>query len=130
MTKVANGTSRPVLVADDEPALRETAAFILEAEGYRVLTAANGEEALATARRERPAAILLDVNMPKRNGYDVCREIRRDPDLAGTYVILLTARGQRGDQAEGLRAGADCYLTKPFDDEEILRRLAAVYGRT
>lgn len=119
----------PVLVADDEPALRETAAYILECEGYRVVTATNGEEALAILRREHPRAALLDVNMPKKDGFAVCREIKSDAALRNTYVILLTARGQKTDQAVGLQAGADAYLTKPFDDEEVLKRLAIAYGR-
>ncbi len=119
---------RLVLVADDEPALRETAAFILECEGYRVVLASNGEEALAIARRESPRAALIDVNMPKKNGFELCRALRNDPALAGIYVILLTARGQKTDEAEGLAAGADAYLTKPFDDEEILARLAKAFG--
>lgn len=119
---------RLVLVADDEPALRETAAFILESEGYRVVLASNGEEALAVARREGPRAALIDVNMPKKNGFELCRALRKDPALAGMYVILLTARGQKTDEAEGLAAGADAYLTKPFDDEEILARLAKAFG--
>lgn len=119
--------ARLVLVADDEPSLRETASFILECEGYEVVTAANGEEALTAIRRDRPRAALLDVNMPKKSGFDVCRAVRADPELAKTFIILLTARGQKSDEAEGLAAGADAYLTKPFDDEEILRRLAAVF---
>ncbi len=121
-------SDRTVLVADDEPALRETAAFILDCEGYRVVTAANGEEALAVLRREHPRAALLDVNMPRKNGFDVCRSVRADESLRDTYVILLTARGQKADEVEGMAAGADAYLTKPFDDEEILRRLAVVFG--
>jgi len=119
---------RPVLIADDEPSIRETAAYILECEGYRVLRAANGEEALALVRRENPAAILLDISMPRKDGLAVCREIKADPSLSGVHVILLTARGQKKDEVEGLAAGADAYLTKPFDDEEVLRRLAAVYA--
>lgn len=120
-------TERRVLVADDEPSLRETASFILECEGYQVVTAANGEEALALIRKLRPRAALLDVNMPKLSGFDVCRAVKGDPELSKTYIILLTARGQRSDETEGLAAGADTYLTKPFDDEEILRRLATVF---
>ena len=120
-------TVRPVLVADDEPSIRETAAFILECEGYRVVTAANGEDAFAAIRRERPAAVLLDVNMPRMDGFAVCRAVREDPALRGTFLILLTARGQKNDEKAGLAAGADVYLTKPFDDEEILRLLAGVY---
>ena len=119
---------RPVLIADDEPSIRETVAYILECEGYRVLRAANGDEAIALVRRERPAVILLDISMPRKDGLAVCREIKADPSLSGVHVILLTARGQRKDEVEGLAAGADAYLTKPFDDEEVLRRLAAVYG--
>lgn len=126
----AGPASRPVLVADDEPSLRETAAYILEMEGYRVVLAANGEEALAVARRERPAAALVDVNMPKKDGFAVCREMKADPELRSIFVILLTARGQKTAEVEGLAAGADVYLTKPFDDEEILRILAGVYGRS
>lgn len=121
--------TRCVLIADDEPALRETAAYILESEGYRVVTAAHGDDALAVLRRERPRAALLDVNMPRKNGFALCREIRADPELKDTYIILLTARGQKSDEAEGMAAGADAYLTKPFDDEEILRRLALVFDR-
>jgi DNA-binding response OmpR family regulator len=121
---VAGGRERPILVADDEPAIRETVAYILECEGYRVVAAANGEEALSAARRERPLAVLLDVNMPKRDGFSVCREMKADPDLSSVPVILLTALGQKRDEAAGLAAGADAYVTKPFDDELILRKLA------
>jgi len=121
--------ARTVLIADDEPSIRETAAFILESEGYTVLLAANGEEAMARVRAERPAAILLDIEMPRKDGLAVCREIKADANLRGIYVILLTARGQKKDEVEGLAAGADTYLTKPFDDEEILRRLDQVFAR-
>lgn len=126
---MSGSSARPVLVADDEPAIRETVTFVLETEGYRVVGAANGEEALRLCRSERPRAVLLDVNMPRKDGFAVCREIKADPSLADVFVILLTARGQKRDEAEGLAAGADVYLTKPFDDELILRRLAALYGR-
>ncbi len=122
---MSQGAAPPVLVADDEPSIRETAAYILQCEGHRVVTAANGEEALATARTERPWAALLDVNMPHTDGFTVCRRLREDPDLKNMFVILLTARGQKKDELEGLAAGADAYLTKPFDDEEILARLEA-----
>ena len=121
--------SRPtILIADDEPAIRETAGYILESEGYAVLLAANGEEAITMIRSHRPVAVLLDIEMPRKDGLAVCREIKADPSLRGTYVILLTARGQKKDEVEGLAAGADAYLTKPFDDEEILRRLAEAVG--
>ncbi len=117
-----------ILIADDEPSIRETAGYILESEGYTVLLAANGEEALSLIRSRRPAAVLLDIEMPRKNGLQVCREVKGDPSLRSTHVILLTARGQKKDEVEGLAAGADAYLTKPFDDEEILRRLADATG--
>jgi len=117
-----------ILIADDEPSIRETAGYILESEGYTVLLAANGEEALSLIRSRRPAAVLLDIEMPRKNGLQVCQEVKGDPSLRSTYIILLTARGQKKDEVEGLAAGADAYLTKPFDDEEILRRLADAIG--
>jgi len=117
-----------VLIADDEPSIRETAGYILESEGYTVLLAANGEEAISLIRSRRPAAVLLDIEMPRKDGLAVCREVKADPSLRSTYIILLTARGQKKDEVEGLAAGADVYLTKPFDDEEILRRLAEATG--
>jgi DNA-binding response OmpR family regulator len=117
-----------ILIADDEPSIRETAGYILESEGYTVLLAANGEEAISLIRSRRPGAALLDIEMPRKDGLSVCREIKGDPALRTTYVILLTARGQKKDEVEGLAAGADAYLTKPFDDEEILRRLAEAVG--
>jgi CheY-like chemotaxis protein len=123
------GSARPtILIADDEPSIRETAGYILESEGYTVLLAANGEEALSLIRSRRPAAVLLDIEMPRKDGLQVCREVKADPALRSTHIILLTARGQKKDELEGLAAGADAYLTKPFDDEEILRRLAEATG--
>ena len=118
-----------ILIADDEPSIRETAGYILESEGYTVLLAANGEEAISLIRSRRPIAVLLDIEMPRKDGLAVCREVKADPALRSTYVILLTARGQKKDEVEGLAAGADAYLTKPFDDEEILRRLDQVFAR-
>ena len=115
-----------LLVVDDEPSILETTRFILEAEGYRVLTASNGEEALEVLKRERPPIVLLDVMIPKLNGFEVCRRLRQDPAIAGTYVLILTARGQKADEALALEAGADAYIRKPFDDDEVLRHLEAV----
>jgi DNA-binding response OmpR family regulator len=117
-----------VLVVDDEPSILETTRFILESEGYRVLTARDGDEALDTLQRERPPVVLLDVMLPKRNGFEVCRLIKQDPALSGTFVLILTARGQKADEAMAIEAGADTYMRKPFDDEEILARLEAVFA--
>jgi two-component system phosphate regulon response regulator PhoB len=120
---------KTLLVVDDEPSILETTRFILECEGYHVLTARDGEEALATIQRERPPIVLLDVMIPKLNGFEVCRRIRQDPDLARTFVLILTARGQKADEAMAMEAGADTYMRKPFDDEEILACIEGVFAR-
>ena len=117
-----------VLIVDDEPSIRETVGFILEMEGFQVATAEDGEQGLEAVRRLRPPVVLLDAMMPKRDGYDVCRTIKSDPELAGVHVIMLTAMGQKRDRDRGLAAGADHFVTKPFDEAELLsllRRLTA-----
>lgn len=117
-----------VVLVDDEANIRETIAFILDAEGVEVATAADGVEGLAAVRRLRPKVVLLDVMMPKMDGYEVCRAIRQDPNLIGTYVIILTAKGQRSDEAKAFETGADLYLSKPFDDEVVLRVIGEVFA--
>jgi two-component system alkaline phosphatase synthesis response regulator PhoP len=119
---------KTLLVVDDEPSILETTRFILEAEGYRVITARDGEEALEALYRERPPIVLLDVMIPKINGFDVCRTIKQDPALQKTFVLILTARGQKADEAMAIEAGADTYMRKPFDDEEILARIETVFA--
>ncbi len=122
-------SERLVLLVDDEPSIRETVRFILEMEGYRVETAADGRQALEAIRRLRPRAVLLDAMMPELSGFDVCREVKGDPDLRDTVIIMLTAMGQRSDEERARRAGADHYVTKPFDEEEVLRLLEAAFAR-
>jgi CheY-like chemotaxis protein len=117
-----------VVLVDDEANIRETIAFILDAEGVEVATAADGLEGLAAVRRLRPKVVLLDVMMPRMDGYEVCRAIRQDPNLIGTYVIILTAKGQRSDEQKALEIGADLYLSKPFDDEVVLRVIGEVFA--
>jgi len=117
-----------VVLVDDEANIRETIAFILDAEGIEVATASDGVEGLAAVRRLRPKVVLLDVMMPKMDGYEVCRAIRQDPALIGMYVIVLTAKGQRSDERRALETGADLYLSKPFDDEVVLRVIGEVFS--
>jgi len=116
-----------VVLVDDEPSIRETVAFILDAEGVEVATAPDGVEGLAKIRTLRPKVVLLDVMMPRMNGYEVCRAIRQDSNLLGTYIIVLTAKGQKSDEAEALSVGADLYLSKPFDDEVVLKVIRQVF---
>jgi DNA-binding response OmpR family regulator len=103
-----------ILVVDDEPPILELVRYTLEDEQIRVLEASDGAQALETALAERPDLILLDVQMPRLDGLEVCRRLRADASLAGTRIVMLTAAGQDADRALGLAAGADEYLTKPF----------------
>ncbi len=116
-----------LLIVEDELAMRTALADALEAEGYRVITAADGEAGLARALKERPDLILLDIMMPKLDGFAVCAELRR---LGHTEpILMLTAKGQIEDRITGLDAGADDYLVKPFSTEELLARVRALLRR-
>ena len=117
-----------ILVVDDEPQLRRALERALKLEGYEVALAADGEEALAAAVEQRPDAIVLDVLMPKRDGLEVCRELRGRRDR--TPVLMLTARDGVADRVDGLDAGADDYVVKPFALEELLARLRALLRRS
>ena len=112
-----------ILVAEDEANIREALADLLESEGYAVRTAADGAEALAAYAQKRPDLLLLDVNMPKMNGFDVCREIRRTD--ARLPIVMLTARVEEIDKVRGLERGATDYVTKPYGMNELLARVAA-----
>jgi DNA-binding response OmpR family regulator len=114
---------KKILAVDDEPNILMSIEFILEMEGYEVHTAHDGEEALEVARRVRPDLILLDVNMPRKDGYEVCRILRDQQDMAGTKVIMLTAKGQTLEKKKGLEVGADEYVTKPFSAEDLLQKI-------
>jgi two-component system alkaline phosphatase synthesis response regulator PhoP len=116
-----------VVLVDDEPNIRETVAFILEAEGIEVETGADGVEGLEAVKRCKPKVVLLDVMMPRMDGYEVCREIRSTPELEGVFVMILTARGQKSDEVKALEVGADLYMSKPFDDEVVLQVINEVF---
>ena len=120
-----------VLIADDEQHIRlliEQTLEELEDAGVELQTASDGETALDIVRNQRPALVFLDVMMPKLNGFEVCRAIKGDPALTGTTVVMLTAKGQAYDREEGLASGADRYLTKPFDPDELLDLARAALG--
>jgi two-component system alkaline phosphatase synthesis response regulator PhoP len=120
-----------VLIVDDEQHIRlliEQTLEELEDEGVELLTAPDGEVALDVVANQHPDLVFLDVTMPRLNGLDVCRAIKSDPATAGTTVLLLTAKGQAYDREAGLAAGADDYLTKPFDPDDLLRRARTILG--
>lgn len=117
-----------ILIIEDETPMRTALKDVLEGEGYRALTAADGEIGLRRAIEEKPDLILLDIMMPKLDGYAVCTELRR---LANPVpVLMLTAKGQIEDRVTGLDVGADDYLVKPFSTEELLARVRALLRRT
>ena len=118
-----------ILVADDESDVRELVAYRLTRSGFEVIEAMDGETALQLARECIPALAVLDVMMPTLDGYDVTRRLREDETTRGIPVILLTARAQEADVNRGFDAGADDYLKKPFDPDELVARVRAVLGR-
>ena len=119
-----------LLIVEDDPALAELLVWSFEAEGYKVLQTPDGEEALLIAAETPPDAIILDWMIEQLSGIEVCRRLRRHPELASVPIIMLTARGEEEDRIRGLETGADDYVTKPFSPRELIARLAAVMRRT
>ena len=120
-----------ILIVDDEPHLRmliEQTLEELEDEGVEFLTAENGEIALEIIQQELPQLVFLDVMMPKMNGMDVCKKVKKELGLTNVYIALLTAKGQELDRQKGQEVGADVYMTKPFDPEVILRKAREILG--
>ncbi len=114
-----------ILVVDDETHIVELVKFNLEKEGYHVLAAQDGLEAYNTAKKERPDLIILDVMLPEMDGFEVCRLVQKDREIAETPIIMLTARSEEIDKILGLEIGADDYMTKPFSPRELLARVKA-----
>ena len=114
--------NQKIMVVDDDPNLTRSVTFILQKEGYQVDVATNGEEAMAKIRQSKPRMIFLDVMMPKKNGYEVCQEIKGDAELSDIYIVMLTAKGQERDKEKGLEMGADEFISKPFSPKAIVER--------
>jgi DNA-binding response OmpR family regulator len=120
-----------ILIVDDEAHIRmliEQTLEELEDEGVEFLTAENGEIALEIIQEENPQLVFLDVMMPKMNGMEVCRRVKKEFGMDKVFIVLLTAKGQEADRQKGLDVGADIYMTKPFDPEVLLTRAKAVLG--
>ena len=118
---------RTILVVDDEPTLRETLVDALVADGFRVVAAANGREALERFRADKPDLVLLDLMLPELSGIEVCRIIRRESDVP---IVMLTAKDSELDKVVGLELGADDYVTKPFSLRELSARIRALFRRS
>jgi DNA-binding response OmpR family regulator len=119
---------RKILVVDDEPNVVRSLTFVLEKEGYDVSSAANGEEAMAKIQEIKPKLVFLDVMMPKKNGYEVCKEVKDNSSLSDTHIIMLTAKGQEADREKGFGAGADEFMTKPFSLMAVVDRVKKLLG--
>ena len=119
---------RKLLIADDETGIRELVRMTLESDAYDIVEAANGEEAVALARQLHPELVLLDVMMPKVDGFEACRRLKEDPATADIVVVMLTARAQESDRERGRTAGADEYFTKPFSPVALLRLVEQIYS--
>ena len=116
--------NQKILVADDEPNIVISLEYLLKREGYTVLIARDGQEALETIAREQPDLVLLDVMMPKKTGFEVCQSVRASDKLQATKILMLTARGRDTDVTKGLALGADAYITKPFSTRELKQKVA------
>ncbi|HSJ63623.1 MAG TPA: response regulator transcription factor [Gemmatimonadaceae bacterium] len=126
---MTNAAGERVLVVDDEPDIVALVAYHLAKAGYRVSTAASGSEALAAARQEHPALIVLDLMLPEMSGFEVLEQLRAHESTRDVAVLMLTARREEPDRIRGLSLGADDYLTKPFSPQELVLRVAAILRR-
>jgi two-component system alkaline phosphatase synthesis response regulator PhoP len=120
-----------ILIVDDEPFIRQLLELTLEEledEGVELLFATNGNEALEAIRKESPCLVFLDVMMPNMNGFEVCNIIKNELGITDTYTVLLTPKGQKFDKEKGREVGADMYMTKPFNPDEVLAKAREITG--
>ena len=115
--------SHKILIADDEPNILISLEFLMKREGFEVVLARDGQEAIDAIARERPDLVLLDVMMPVKTGFDVCSEVRASEELHDTLIVMLTAKGRDTDVAKGLALGANDYMTKPFSTRDLVQKV-------
>ncbi|MGL1835077.1 response regulator transcription factor [Rhodocyclaceae bacterium SMB388] len=115
-----------ILIADDEQNIVISLEFLMKREGFDVSIAVDGAEAIDKIRSQMPDLVLLDVMMPKKSGFEVCQEIKRDPALKSVRILMLTAKGRDTEVAKGLALGADAYMTKPFSTKELVERVRSM----
>ena len=118
--------ARKVLIADDEQNIVISLEFLLKREGFEVLVAGDGEAALQMVAEHHPDLVLLDVMMPKRNGYEVCQRMRERPEWRGIKIVMLSAKGRDVEVSKGVSLGADLYVTKPFSNAELVAQINAL----
>jgi DNA-binding response OmpR family regulator len=122
--------NKTILVADDEPNIVISLEYLLKREGYTVVVAHNGQEALDAMAAQRPDLVLLDVMMPVKTGFEVCQEMRASDALKHTKILMLTAKGRDTDMVKGLALGANGYMTKPFSTHDLVQKVADMLGES
>jgi len=120
--------AKKVLIADDEPNIVISLEFLMQRNGYEVMTTPDGDQALRLLDTFRPDLILLDIMLPLRNGFEVCQRIRENPGWKNTRIVMLTAKGREVEVTKGLALGADVYITKPFSTQELLASVRQLIG--
>ena len=121
---------KEILIVDDEPSIVVPIQFLMEQQGYSVLVAENGEDALDVIYKYKPDLILLDIMLPRIDGYEVCEIVRLNPEYRTTKIIFLTAKGREVEIAKGLALGADAYITKPFSNTELIAKVKELLVNT
>ena len=118
--------SKKILIADDEPSIVTALEFLLRRSGYDVEVARDGDEALRLAETMQPDLVLLDIMMPVKSGYEICRRLRERPESRAVKIVMLSAKGRDAEVAKGLAIGADVYVTKPFSTRDLMSRIKAL----
>lgn len=121
--------SKKVLIVDDEPNIVLSVEFLMQREGHEVVTAGDGQEAMDVLAAARPDLMILDVMMPRKNGFEVCAEVRADPEMSGMPILMLTAKGREAEMKKGLSLGADAYITKPFSTHDLVTKVNELLDR-
>lgn len=127
-TAGGGGASRSILVVDDEPNIVLSLEFLMQQAGFEVRAASDGEQALAAMREKRPDLILLDVMIPRGDGYSLCKAVRANPAWRDVRIVMLTAKGRESEREKGIALGADDYIIKPFSTREVVERVKELLG--
>jgi len=120
---------KKVLIVDDEPNIVLSVEFLMQRDGLEVITASDGQEAIDVLASARPDLMILDVMMPRKNGFEVCAEVRADPALSGMPILMLTAKGREAEMKKGISLGADAYITKPFSTHDLVAKVHELLNR-
>jgi DNA-binding response OmpR family regulator len=121
-------SQKTILIADDEPNIVISLEYLLQRDGYRVVVARDGQEALDAIAASPPDLVLLDVMLPRVSGFEVCQTVRENPALAAMPIVMLTAKGREVEVSKGMALGANAYITKPFSTQELLAQIHALLG--